>query len=510
MISFCVTYYYVAVTKMDYLDPKKKKAKRIRLMIMYALLGIAISIATVVFVFLANGYYIDRKTGDVIQNGLIYIDSKPESATIHLNGVQQRGSTDARLVVPEGTYDIELRRDGYFAWKRNLRLEGGSLRRLTYARLIPEILDSEQALTFPSMPTAVSQSNDKRWMVAAFDDKPLVMQAVDLNSATPQLVEVPLPLDIITQKPGGTWKFIEWADDHRTFLASYSSSSGAEYVLIDRTNPAAAINVTKTFAAQKVTAVSMRNRKNDQQFLYAADGGVLYKANAKTGEITEYLRGVTDYTAYGDDAVLYVTEKDAKAGTVKAILRKGDKDYTLREIKKDSKYLLEMAKLGNSLVMGIGSAAEGRVLVYDDPIHALSQNDFSTIPVPTTVLKVDSPQELTISADSSVILARSGKNYASHEFEEDRTYVFTLDPEVSATQEIRWMDGRHFMIGSDDSKQYISDYDGSNLHQLSSSQPGLGSIFDAPIDRQFTFQSASADAPQPKMMRTFMRAKKDR
>lgn len=479
-------------------------------MIMYALLGVAISIATVVFVFLANGYYIDRETGNVIQNGLIYVDSKPESATIHLNGVQQRGNTDARLVVPEGTYDIELRRDGYITWKRNVVLEGGSLRRLTYPRLIPETLDSAQALALPSLPTEISQSNDKRWLIAAFSDKPLVMQQIDLSSVNPQLLEVPLPLAIVSVKDGGVWKFIEWADDHKTILASYTAGSTTEYVLIDRTDPASAVNVSKAFTSQKITAVSMRNRKNDLQFAYSADR-VLYKANARSGEITPYLTNVVDYVAYGDDAVLYVSEKDAKDGYVRAVLHKGDKDYNLREIKKDSNYLLEMAKLGNSLVMGVGSAAEGRVLVYNDPIHALDQNGFSSLPVPTTVLRVESPQELTISADSSVILARNGQNFAVHEFEEDRTYVFTLEQAANTTREIAWMDGRHFIVSTEDSKQLIGDFDGSNVHQLSPTQPGLTSVFDAQINAQYTFQSGSADgAAPPRMTRTFMRAQRDR
>ncbi len=495
---------------MDYLDPKKKKAKKIRLMVMYALLGIAISIGTVIFVYLANGYYIDRETGTVIQNGLIYVDSKPESATIHLNGVQQRGNTDARLVVPEGTYDIELRRDGYHSWKRNVILEGGNLRRLTYARLIPQELQSEAALTLPSLPSTISQSNDKRWLIAAFADRPLVMQAVDLSSATPQLIEVPLPLDILSTKEAGTWKIVEWADDHRTFLAQYTTASADEYVLIDRTNPAASVNVTKVFPAQKITAVSMRNRKNDLQHVFSASTGTLYRANAKTGEITGYISDVVDYVSYGDDAVLYVTEKDAKVGYVRAILHKGDKDFPLREIKKDTKYLLEMSKLGSSLVMGIGSSAEGRVLVYNDPLHAIEENDFSSLPVPTTVLRVDSPQELSISADSSVIMARSGQNYASHEFEEDRTYIFTRIVASPLSEEIRWMDGRHFTASGEDGKQYLLDFDGSNEHELSPSQINLGSIFDEQIDLQLTFMPASSDGAQARMMRTFMRASRDR
>ena len=127
---------------MDYLDPTKKKAKRRQLLVMYVLLGIAISIATVVFVYNVNGYSIDRKTGEVVQNGLLYIDTKPESAEITLNGQKQRGRTDARLVVEEGDYEIQLDREGYQPWKRSIVLEGGSLRRLTYARLIPQKIDT--------------------------------------------------------------------------------------------------------------------------------------------------------------------------------------------------------------------------------------------------------------------------------------------------------------------------------------------------------------------------------
>lgn len=495
---------------MDYLDPKKKKAKKIRLMVMYALLGIAISIATVVFVFMANGYYIDRETGDVIQNGLIYVDSKPESATIHLNGVQQRGTTDARLVVPEGTYDIELRRDGYDTWKRNLILEGGSLRKLTYARLIPSSLETETALNLPSLPTAVSQSNDKRWLIMSFSEKPLVMQMVDLNSATLQLTEVPLPLDLVTPTADGKWEFIEWADDHRTFLASYTTAASKDFVVVDRTNPqAGSINVTKKFAAQKVSDVSMRNRKNDQQFVFSQSDAVLYRANARSGEMTPYVRDVIEYQAYGDDAVLYVTAKDAKEGYVKAVLHKGDKDYPLREIKKDTTYLLEIAKLGNAHVMGIGSSAEGRVLVYNDPINGIEKNGFSSLPVPTTVLRVDAPEELTISADSSVIMAHSGTQYASHEFEEDRTYVFSVSLDGAAGSEIRWMDGRHFVVSTSDAKQLIADYDGSNQRELTTSLAALGSVFDEQINVQFTFIPAIEGTPS-RMARTFLRATRDR
>ena len=495
---------------MDYLDPKKKKIKKIRLMIGYALLGIAISIATVVFVYLANGYYVDRETGVVIQNGLIYLDSKPESASVHINGEQQRGSTDARLVVPEGVYDIELKRDGYQTWRRNITLEGGKLRRLTYARLIPEQIETIAALNLPAMPSSVSQSNDKRWLVMTFDGQPLVMQYVDLNAPVFRLQEIGLPVDTLKATDVGSWSILDWADDHRTFLARYTTPTISEYVLIDRADPESSINLSNAFVEQAFTSATMRDRKNDLLFLHHSPSGALLRANASNGELEPYLNDVISYTTFGNDTVLYVSEVGASEGHVVAMLKKGDDEYKLREIKKDTKYLLEMAQLGNALIMGVGSAAEGRVIVYNDPINALSQNDFSTLPVPTTVLRVENAEELSISADSSIIIARGGQNFASHEFEEDRSYRFTVQAPINAAQELRWAEGQYFVVATDTNKQLISDFDGSNQHELAVSTPSLGSIFDGPIDEQYTFIPPVVEGDPARLMRTFMRTGADR
>ena len=98
---------------MDYLDPQKKKAHKRRITIGYILFSIVILLATTVLVFIANGYDLDRDTGEVIQNGLIFVDSKPSGAEVFLNGAKQDGTTDSRLVVPAGNYDIGIFKPGY-------------------------------------------------------------------------------------------------------------------------------------------------------------------------------------------------------------------------------------------------------------------------------------------------------------------------------------------------------------------------------------------------------------
>src|SRR5690606_24256912 len=136
---------------MDFLNPKKKRAHRIRLFIGYGLMAVAIGIATTILVFEAYGFDLDRKTGTVIQNGLLFIDAHPESADIRLNG-ESKGQTDARLVIPDGQYTVELNRDGYRGWKRTFRLEGSSIERLVYPFLFPEKLDTEDIQLYSATP----------------------------------------------------------------------------------------------------------------------------------------------------------------------------------------------------------------------------------------------------------------------------------------------------------------------------------------------------------------------
>jgi hypothetical protein len=499
-----------SVKQMDYLDPNKKKLNSTRLMIGYALLGIAISITTVIVVYLANGYYIDSDTGTVIQNGLIYIDSKPESAEVFLNGNKQRGSTDVRLVVPEGLYNIELKRDGYRQWSRQLQLEGGALRRLTYARMIPTVLDSEVALNLPSLPTMSSQSIDKRWLVLAFTDDPLLMRFIDLEASNLQLENLPLPLGLLNTKEAGVWRVLDWADDNRTFLAEYKTAKTTEFVLIDRANAVNSKNLGSIFGEGTFSSVSLRNRKKDLLFVHNKATGALFRGNATTASLEPYLNNVIEYTSFGNDSVLYVTGSNVDDSHVKAVLKNGDEEYVLRDINKDDTYLLEMSKLGNSLVMGIGSAAENRVIVYNDPINALKKNDFSEIPVPTTVLRVESPQELTISADSSVILARSGNSFASHEFEADRSYKFESETVLDNPQELRWLDGQHFTVSIDGGMQVIMDFNGSNQFELVKSTTLLGGYFDRNVDLQYTFTPEAVDATPARITRTFLRTPADR
>jgi hypothetical protein len=494
---------------MDYLDPKKKKQKKYHLMFMYGLLGVAISIATIVVVYLVNGYTVDSQTGEVVRNSLLYVDTKPESAEIFVNGQKQRGRTDARLALPEGNYNIEMIRDGYRKWNRDLVLEGGSLRRLTYARLIPEKLDSELGVSLPSQPTTISQSIDKRWLIMAFSENPLLMQVVDLERPQLQAINLQLPIDILTTKLAGKWDFIDWADDNKTVLAKYVTAESVEYLLINREDGTRAKNLQKLFSPIQFNYVELRSRKNDEVYLFNEPTGGLWRGSVGNGQLESVQTGIIKFKSYDNDVFLYIAEIDSAEGRVSVFLKQGSNIIKLRELKKSDKYLLDISKLGNSYVMGVGSTAENRIFVYNDPIKALKNNDFSSLPVPTTALKVERPEEMIISADSSTIAVRGGSAFATHEFEADRSYSFVYDGLIDKDSKVRWLDGQH-MTFSSSNKQILVDFDGSNRQELVISPYALGSLVNRDFDKLYTFSEPEVVGGPYRMMQTYLRSAADR
>ena len=141
---------------MDFLDPKKARAHNIRIIIGYILIGIALILTTIILLYQAYGFGVDRK-GNVIQNGLVFVSSTPNPAEVYVNG-QKRDNTNTRLLLSSGQYTFELKRDGYRNWKRAVTVEGGSVDRFDYPFLFPSSLQTS---------TVKNMTNNQRLLLRA-------------------------------------------------------------------------------------------------------------------------------------------------------------------------------------------------------------------------------------------------------------------------------------------------------------------------------------------------------
>lgn len=478
---------------MDYLDPKKKKAHKYRLMLGYSLFAVAIVFGTTLLAYMANGYYVDS-SGEVIQNGLVFVDSKPGDADVFIDGEQQRGKTDMRLVIPGGkNYRFEIKRSGYRDWSRSLLIEEGTLRQLTYPRLIPTELEPNVALNLRSDPNSASQSINKRWLVLSYADEPLSLSLIDLQSASFEHRVLELPESITAIGAGGVFAVEEWANDNRFFLASYTLNGVVSYLIIDRENPSAAQNLN-TVLGSKDFEISLQDRNRNRYFVYNKASQLLYTATLENGvNNTPVLNSeILEYKTFGNDWLIYAVES-GEEGLIEIRFKRGDQDMELKKIRTAKQYFLELSKLGSAPVMALSSSEEDRATVYLDPQKFLAENPHAHIPVATTVLRVPGMQGLTISSDSSIVLAYGAVNMASHEFEADRSYNFPLEVPLDAKQELRWMDGQHLTLSSK-GVQYVTDFDGSNLYDLVASPAALGSFFSDDVVGMFSFSASVKDA----------------
>lgn len=491
---------------MDFLDPAKRRAHSIRLIFGYFLIATAIVLVTLILVFQSYGYDLDRKTGAIIQNGLMFVSARPEPANVYLNDKLYKSQGNVRLVLPSDIYRLELKRSGYRSWKHTVSLAGGSIERLVYPFLFPAKLDTKDQLAYQVAPSFSTQSPDRHWILVLpsgqtgkFD----VFDTTDFKKAPSQLV---LPPGLIDSSVAQKIELVEWSTDNRHVLIKATSATSSQFVMIDRAKPAESYNVATTFKVAP-TSVALQDKKYDQLYLYDQAAQTLSSASVKDGQLKPVASQVLGFKAYGNDVVLYATSAGAAEGKARIIYHDKDGNYFLQEAPVGNKYFLDMAQYDGKWYVSVGSAADGRIYIYKDP-QPIIKEPSSAILYPTTVLRVENPQWMEFSANTQFLAVQSGSKFAVFDAERQRNYNFTLPAPLDAGSPLAsWMDGARLIVNSA-GKMEVTDYDGTNQQTLTANQPGIVPFFDRDYKLLFNIAPSVATPDQFALTRTNLIATK--
>ncbi len=496
---------------MDFLDPKKKRAHKIRLFIGYGLMAIALGIATTILVFEAYGFDVNRQTGQVIQNGLIFVDSHPEPTAILLNG-QPQGQTDKRLVVPAGDYTVKLERAGYRPWERSFTLLGASIERLVYPFLFPTTLSSVEEATYPVAPSFATQSPDRRWVISQQVDAFLSFDVYDTRTQplVGSVLTIPDTILSPSEAPEGrSLELVEWSTNNRHVLVRHTYDGVYEFILIDREAPAESLNLNRHFNV-KLDDVSLRDKSADKLYIYDTNGGVLRQADVSSKEITPVLTDVLAYKTHGDDEILYITDQDAPENEVFVRVKTDDTSYTIRRIPRDDTgYLLDIYRYDSRWYVAVGSKSNQNVYVYRNVFNVL-RSATSRLLIPTAIMRLDVPSSfLSVSANSRFVGVQSGSEFNVYDAELDRTFTYTLDLPIPKSTKAEWMDGHRYTVIIDGNLR-VFDFDGSNVQELVEVQAVKKPFFDRDYDHMFVFGASETTEDQTALKRIFMRTSRDR
>lgn len=477
--------------QMDFLDPSKKKAHKRRLMFGYFLMSIVIALGTLLIFYLAYGFDIDRKTGDLIQNGIVFVDSKPKNAKVFVNDIEQRNRTDTRLVLPAGVYTIRIEGENRRHWERTIDLNGGEIERLVYPYLLPNTLVTEDVATMDVLPSLATQSPDRRWLLLSDSKNVSKFSVYDTGDITKQPKTVEIPENILTEpKAVSSLKFVEWSRDNQNivFERIYDTDK-SEFIVFNHTDPASSFNINTTFGIKPKT-VSLKNKRYDQIYYLDNTLGRLRVADVKNKTISApLLEDVIDYTTY-DDIVLFVTQKDVEAGRAEFRVFEGGNVYPLKNVAQSDVYSMDLSKYDGKWYYVVAASADNMGFVYQEPLSALKSDTKKPLTV-TAIMRLDNPRFVSFSAGTQFIGLQSGNKLLTFDLEKDHQYRLDLAVPVPVEQEIKWMDG-HRYIYSFEGQSYIVDFDGSNEETLVTSLLDSGPFFDRDYDNVFTFEGSKS------------------
>jgi hypothetical protein len=448
---------------MDFLDPKKRRGYNIRLFVGFILIGVAIVLATTILALITAGYSINSKTGQVIQNSLVFVNSQPVSANLYVNGAAN-GRTNAKLELSSGSYTFLLKQSGYHSWTNTLSILGGQVEQLIYPFLFPTSPVKTTATTLSAEPTVASSSPDRHWLLVSIPDQFGSFYVVDLTNPKAAITTVTIPTAVLANGPGtNTITAVEWSTDNTHLLLKDSYQGGAQYIILDRTTPADSLNISQSFPSTPFTTIRFDNGLYDHLYLYNQSTQTLVLADTTTKTIAGILSNVIAYWPYSTNQILYTTPDATNPNEVDADLwYSGGTNYTLRELPVGTGYELNMASYNGNLYVVIGSNASSYAYIYMNPLTELAAAP-NQLPLPSTLLIVTgTPGAVSFSDSARYIALQSGSQFAVYDIETDTHYRYDTGLQFQPGQLATWMDGDR-LDAVINGELTIWDFDGTNM-----------------------------------------------
>jgi hypothetical protein len=113
--------------------------------VLFILTIILLVIGTVALILFARGYRPDLTNHSLDPHGILVAASVPDGAQVYING-ELKTATNASLSLLPGTYNVQLKRDGFAVWQKNLTIKSEEVTK-TDAYLFPVVPDF-RPLTF--------------------------------------------------------------------------------------------------------------------------------------------------------------------------------------------------------------------------------------------------------------------------------------------------------------------------------------------------------------------------
>ncbi len=320
-----------------------KKRNRLILLIFCAILFFLIAPLTL---FYSQGYRFDFDEKKFVGTGGLYIQVSNTSAEIYLNGkfIRKTGFLSNTALIKNllpKKHDVEIRKIGFWSWKKSLSIEEKKVTKIENVLLIKkDIFFSVLAQDVEDF--LVSEDGKKILLKEISEEGKWFLEELSLENGVKR--EILEGMEIVDLK---------WDSSKNRILLQTSSGKEISYFLLDYT-PQIPILSELDFLDEETENISF-NPKNNNEFFYLKDQ-VMFKTDLQNREDTgqAFLNNLLTFKTTKDDIIWLSTSgflfKTDYSGRTKEVLNRKpffvqkEKEYKI-EIQNSEIFLLENSDL---------------------------------------------------------------------------------------------------------------------------------------------------------------------
>lgn len=473
---------------MDFLDPSNKRSYNIRLFIGFFLSASIIILGTIILALITSGFTINTKNGQVIQNGLLFIDSTPTTASIYINHKYIK-NTNARLELRAGSYDVSLYEPGYDTWGSNVYLLGGNIDELSYPRLVPTKPLVSTIATYPTQPQVFTQTPNQHWLLVS-STTANSFDVYDLTNTKTPITTATVPSNMLVSTAGAnTFSVIQWASNNQDVLLEDEYGGAINYIVFNYLNPSASYNLNQTFPIT-FTSVKLLNSNYQTPLLFDPTSEDLYLGDESTKDTNLILSKVINYTYYGTNQFLYATADGTSTSETSIKFSNLTNTYLVKNVPQANKYLLNIQNYGGNYYYLVGGGGIYDYIYYNLP----SQPSGKTLPIPYTLM-VNNAQPVNVlnSTGQRYISLQSGNNFSVYDIQTQDHYRFSLTQNLTSPNYATWLDDNR-LIDFSNGEMIIFDFDGTNIFNISDANNNFNGLFSPNYNAAYFFSYNSGNA----------------
>jgi hypothetical protein len=456
---------------MQFLTTQQRKQRTRRLFLGYALVSVLVALASYIIINTALGYDLLTTNKEVVQNGLLVVESEPSNANIYINGIEESSDTGARLSLPEGTYTLELKKNGYRDWKREVRLVGGTVEQITYAKLLPieparEVLgvgDSAESLV----------SSDRRWLLKKSASTSNLWQLIDTDSSLGIPSTYSLPSSVFGSRIPVATSVVSWAESSSRVLVEVLYGNGEkQYVNADLLRPDEVRDVTSLLSGLSIEHIAFWADTNDRYVVRQSDGTIRLVLESGVRPILGAgIESASKMYPLPTNAIVY--SRELPSGEIEVHYLTEQNDIVLATYPQNARPLdIDFAQRNRNEYIILAGGGLEKTLIFRNVEDVYKRSTTGRVP-PFAIMPI-SADTAEFSTRGTFALTASADEVAVYDTEKRAIYRYGLDGGKSGV--VGWLDDSRAYSVSPSGVVSVFDYEGSNFYPLLASAQGVPSL----------------------------------